>query len=321
MTTLSTKTVFFILLLCCGFAKAYAQDDFDNQIRVMAEKVSAKLSSGGKKSRVAVANFLDLQNSPTELGKYIAESFSVELTNTELEVIDRSRVSDLLSELKMSDEKLLVPENALKLGELAGIQYIITGTVIMLDKSIDITVKGMDIQKGTIACAMKGRIARTEAINELFRSQLSGGGKQSAIATMSTAAGSEESNPIDDVNQVKVTSLRKVDCVTDGWKSSGIACFENHTGKDLHLYAMGEHWANMNADVFIGNGSKGCTPPIRTGYEWPKSAGTYTLRFYFKTQEEDNPKYGVFTITLEGCKTKSVVLHPKNFRLSSEKPQ
>jgi hypothetical protein len=109
-----------------------------------------------------------------ELGKYIAEAISVALTNTDLEVVDRSRLNELLEELKLTEQKLTDPENALKLGQMAGEEFIIIGTATMLDTLVAITVKELDIQKGIAIGGQRGSVPRTDAINNLMRSTVNG---------------------------------------------------------------------------------------------------------------------------------------------------
>jgi len=151
-----------------GFTgQAVAQNkEFDVMVSEIAQKLASKLPNN---SRMAVTDFVDLQSNVTELGKYVAESFSVEFVNTHLQVVDRGRLDVLIKELKFTQEALTNPQDALKLGKMAGIQYLITGTTTMLDNFVDVTIKAYDIEKGTIVAAQRGNLPRTDAINEIIQ--------------------------------------------------------------------------------------------------------------------------------------------------------
>ena len=116
------KIILGVFLLLLG-TNALSQTDFDAQIKKMSDTLVNRLLRTNKK-RIVVSNFIDLQGNATELGKYISEAFSSELSNSELVVIDRSRLKDLLDELHLTETKLTKPENALKLGEMAGVEFI-----------------------------------------------------------------------------------------------------------------------------------------------------------------------------------------------------
>lgn len=286
---------------------AFSQIEFDNLVRDITQKMAIKLSTINS-PRIAVANFVDLQNNETELGRYVAEAFSVEFVNSPLQVVDRSRLDDLVKELKFDHQNLTNPKDALKLGKLAGIQYLITGTTTMLDNSIDITIKAYDIEKGIVVAAQRGNLPRTDAINELFRSQVTGN-KPSSVATMPKATGNVKVSATDDANQVKNTPMKENICKDSRGNYHGYICFENMTNMDLVLYFIGP--ITMTTNTMISPQGKGCSPLIWVNgpYENEPKAKEYT--FYFRTTDK-TPKYTSFTIIVEGCVTKTVPLHLRN---------
>lgn len=302
------------LMVCLVFASCsitFAQGDFDTQVQNISQQLSGSIKNLGEK-KVAVFNFADLQGNITELGRYTAESFSIELVNSGLSVIDRSRLKDLINELKLSDEKLLDPKNIIKLGELAGIDIAITGTTTMLDNSVELSVKALDIRKGIIVAGRRGSFTRTDAINQLFRSQVQGGGAPSAVAHMPSATGSEKSNAFDDANGVKITTMNNADCY-DGRIWFGNICFENHLNVDLVLYRLSN---SMQPNLIIPQNGKSC--PARIPLSNSRSSTPTRPRdfiFYFKTAGDENIMYGSMTVLVESCKTKTIALHGRNLLL------
>ena len=295
---------------------AISQTEFDKLVSQITQKLASKLVTTNN-PRIAVVNFVDLQNNVTELGKYIAESFSVEFVNTSLQVVDRSRLDDLIKELNFTRENLTNPQDALKLGKMAGIQYLISGTTTMLDNSIDITIKAYDIEKGIVVAAQRGNLPRTDAINELFRSQVSGSGKPSAVATMPSGTGNVRTDAADDVYQVKSTAMKKSICKDWQGNYNAYVCFENMTKTNLVLYHGGP--ITMTPNTMIPAGGKGCSPLLWINGPYATEPQAKEYIFYFKTTDSEHPKYTSITIVAEGCVTKTVPLHAGNLSFKDTK--
>jgi len=301
---------------------AFSQTDFDSQIKKMSDTLVNRLLKTGKK-RIAVSNFVDLQGNTTELGKYIAEAFSVELSSTELSVVDRSRLKDLLEELKLTEAKLTKPENALKLGELAGVEYIITGTTIVLDNTVNITIKALDIQNGTSIAGQRGSIQRTDAINNLMSSTINETNTTAANVNMGKRFDAKNKSATDEIFEVAISDLRKSECEgEDNFLGRpifyGQACFENRTDYDLILTVneMGANGREILDKILIPKGGRNCCPRIAINF----GGNQETLKdvtFRFMTTNSNSVKYGTFNMTVEKCKLKSVVLTKKNLYLGA----
>jgi TolB-like protein len=313
------KKAFFAALFTLLCTSVFAQTRFEAKVKKMTDSLSRKILATGKK-RITVANFVDLQNNVTELGKYLAEVFSVELSNTSLEVVDRSRLQELVTELKMSEEKLTRSDNALKLGEMAGLEYIIIGTTTVLDTTVDITVKALDIQRGISIGGQRESIPRTDAINQLFRSQVAGrSGTPSSMALTSTATGNMSENAQDVSSRIIETDMRKKDCQrTDSYNNVelgyGQICFENLLPFDLILYQYVDIEERLNwqtSPLYVPQNTKTCSPNIlvkRNGSIWHWNDSVKEYRFYFKTVNTIPEKKGELVLMVDQCKVKTIAL-------------
>ena len=295
--------------------KGFSQLEFDAQVKKMSDTLVNRLIKTGKK-RITVSNFVDLQGNTTEMGKYIAEAFSIELSNKpELVVIDRSRLNSLLEELKLTEEKLTKPENALKLGEMAGVEFIITGTTVPLDNTVDITLKALDIQNGISIAGQRGTVPRTDAINNLLNSNLSGGSAIAANVNAGRKIDTKNKSAADVIFEVGISDLRKSECeVYDGIYTNfyGQACFENRSDYDLVLIID-----NNNNSLIIPKGGRNCPPRMKVNYN-DKETTVRDYYFFFKTINTSPEKNGTFVLTLEKCKVKSVVLTKNNLYLKTQ---
>jgi TolB-like protein len=127
------------------------------------------VAKAGKK-RIAVVDFTDLQGNITELGRFIAEELSVDLTMTAkgFEVIDRNHLNRILAEHKLSISGIVDQKTVQKLGQIAGVDAIITGSITPLERSIRVVCKVIATDTARVIGASKGDIAKTKAIEELF---------------------------------------------------------------------------------------------------------------------------------------------------------
>ena len=305
-----------LLLICVCSGTLHAQDQFDTVINRLTRKISDRLVSIGN-PKVAIVNFVDLKNNTTELGNYIADAFRVDFVNANVQVVDKSRMDEIQREIAFTVDNLGNPKEALKLGKMAGVQHIITGTFILLDKSIELTIKVYDINNGTMAAAQRGSLPITPALRELSRSVIGNSGSPSATTTMTQPSGSATVNATDDVYQVRSSDMKKNLCKDQTGNYHGYVCFENFTKTDLILYHIGP--ITMTPNVLIPSGGKACSPLLWINGPYADEPKARECIFYFKTTDEESPKYTSFTIPAEGCVTKTVPLHAGNLSFKKTK--
>jgi TolB-like protein len=149
---------------------------------------------------VAVVDFTDLQGSVTELGRFLAEELSVSLvsSNPHLRVIDRTHLKALLQEHKLAATGIIDPATARKLGEIAGVQILVTGTITPFGDSVRCAVKALDTSTAEIFGAATTEIPRTKGIEDLLSRGLASepaSARPSKPSTLSQSAATVESWP------------------------------------------------------------------------------------------------------------------------------
>ena len=119
---------------------------------------------------IAVVDFTDLQGNVTELGRFLAEEFSVTFAGAGkgFEVVDRTHLKSILAEHKLSATGIMDPQTARKLGQIAGVDALITGTITPFGDSIRLSVKILDTATAKVIGASSGDIPKTKAIEELL---------------------------------------------------------------------------------------------------------------------------------------------------------
>ena len=126
------KSFFYICVLSTAFSLFYSKHimAYEQEINSLSTATAEKISAAGKKT-IAVVDFTDLQGNVTELGRFLAEEFSVALAGTSkgFEVVDRTNLKSLLVEHKLASKGIIDPQTARKLGQIAGVDALITGTI------------------------------------------------------------------------------------------------------------------------------------------------------------------------------------------------
>ncbi|MCX5829256.1 MAG: FlgO family outer membrane protein [Deltaproteobacteria bacterium] len=159
-------TLCVILLLCGGSENVFA---YEQAISKISATLAKSVVKSGKKS-IAVVDFSDLQGNVTELGRFLAEEISGDLAITAqgFEIIDRTHLKSILAEHNLSLSGLVDQKTVKKLGKIAGVDAVITGSVTPFGDSIRITCKIIATDTARVFGAAKGDIAKTKAIEDLL---------------------------------------------------------------------------------------------------------------------------------------------------------
>lgn len=241
-------------------ATANAQS-MDLEIKTVTSKLAKDLAAKGRK-KVAALDFSDLQGRPTELGRFLAEQVSVELVGaSEVSVVDRANIKSILAEHKLSEEGLVNPENAKKIGQFAGVDAILIGTVTSLDDGVALTIKAVATDTAEIVAAGKTKFSKTSEIQQLLTRSL--GSTSQAGATVAGTSGRYEelSDAIvtKDFNTLRV-ALKTIRRVVKGINNiPGLACVFELSNRDLArplLVAANSYGGQIRATLVDSGGQK-----------------------------------------------------------------
>ncbi|MCK5057828.1 MAG: hypothetical protein KAT34_14305 [Candidatus Aminicenantes bacterium] len=161
----------FIFVFC--LSHVYSAMDFEKEINRLSQEIAQKIAGAGKK-KIAVVDFTDLSGGITELGRFLAEEFSVALAGTGkgFTVVDRIHLQTILKEHKLSATGLIDQNTARDLGKIAGVEALITGSLTPMGESVRVSVKVLDTETAVLIDASRGNIAMTDAIKGLMERQI-----------------------------------------------------------------------------------------------------------------------------------------------------
>jgi len=163
------KKLYIIIVMLIFFLSNTICLSYEREIKTISSVMSETIIKAGKRS-VAVVDFVDLQGNVTELGRFLAEEFSVALAGAGkgFEVVDRTHLKSILSEHKLSRTGLIDPQTARKLGQLTGVEALLTGTVTPFGDSVRLSVKILDTATAKVIGGSSCDIAKIKAIEELL---------------------------------------------------------------------------------------------------------------------------------------------------------
>ena len=191
------------LLLPFSIASAN-QPTVDEQLASISKELIGQLQ-GRALRRMAVSEFVSLNGEHTSLTRYLTDKLTTQLVarSSALEIIDRSQISTVLSEQKLSESGLLDPTTVRKIGKLAGVDVVLVGVITVLQDFIDINMKALDVETARIHAAISARIEGSE-IREL--SGVSSGvlPKTQVAGVIDTPTSSVRTNPFYDNDFIRI---------------------------------------------------------------------------------------------------------------------
>jgi len=165
-----------IAMIACAFL--LATNPLSSQQReIQAGANAIRASLNGKPVRtIAVVDFTDLRGRVTELGRFIAEevALGLALLDTGLTVIDRTHLKTLMQEHRLGASGVIDPVTARKLGQIAGVQALVTGSITPFADNVRVVVKVLDAETAQIVAATSIDITKNRTIEELLKQDVPG---------------------------------------------------------------------------------------------------------------------------------------------------
>ena len=148
---------------------------YEKELKSLSSAMAEKIYITGKKT-IAVVDFVDLQGNITELGRFLAEEFSVNLADAGrgFEVVDRNHLKAILAEHKLYTTGLIDQQTAKKLGQIAGVDALVTGTITPFGDSVRLSVKILGTATAKVIAASSCDIPKTKAISGLIDKAIEG---------------------------------------------------------------------------------------------------------------------------------------------------
>lgn len=282
-----------------------AQGEFDRGIAEISSELATRLTAKGKK-KVVVLYITEINKATTIAGKYLADLVSINIVNdpNNFEVFDRENLSGIAEAKKLIAEGYIDAAKAQELGKLLAVQTIIVGNYTVLNTTMKLTIKALDVNSGfVIAAAMKDLPLDKDA-EALLGVNFGSGGSN----TPSTNLGFND-QPLNSNERYNNPATVNPNCKE---KVTGDYCFF-HSGKDTTFYItlVEEKKGGKNKEITLVPGQTQCL------YELP--AGVYSYKISFKGRAKSpvyipgmdyteyyTKSYG--QVTVEQCRSKTFTI-------------
>jgi len=241
------KCFLLILLGGCVLHPTLSAQTYDEELTKLSTGLGASLEKAGLKT-VAIGGFKDLQGKEPGLGKLLIEDLSVDLVNQNkgVSVVDRANLSRLMDEYKLTEEGLVIPENAKKL-KIEGIDAIILGTIVPFDKTYRIQIKAIATDSAKVVAATRGTIAETVSLDALMgvtRLQAaSGSSSPSAVSSSDTSTTETKVPKVYDLGSISA----RIDSIAFFQKSGKVRVTYSVTNKESGPLTFAYHLIDKNA--------------------------------------------------------------------------
>ncbi|MEX1013714.1 MAG: FlgO family outer membrane protein [Candidatus Paceibacterota bacterium] len=167
------------------------QNDLDTRINSLAIQISNKMSQTNKTS-IAVIEFSDLNGQVTNLGKFLAEEVITKLfQSNKFKVIERQLLNKVIEEQKLQVSGIIDERSVKELGNLLGVEAIVSGTVTELANSVRINARLIGTETGEIFGAASSEIPKDESIRKLIAS----GGPEPSAPEKEMHANNDQTTP------------------------------------------------------------------------------------------------------------------------------
>lgn len=187
----------------------YEKLELELALENICNKLST-LSKNGRPIRLAVVPFYSSFENPkneNKFGNYFAERSITKVKNVEhnIKLFERKRLDAITKEHALNLSGLIKEADAVKIGELIPIDFLLTGTYTKLDSSIDINGRVLDVVTGEIVQTFILQIELTNDLSSLFSTS-----KQTPSVS-STLNNGKDSKPACDSDFIALKKLLKAE--------------------------------------------------------------------------------------------------------------
>ena len=163
-----------VVALCClAVTVVSSAAAYQDEVRTLSTAIAEQIASAGKKN-IAVIDLTDLEGNVTELGRFLAEEFATSLAGNgkAFTVVERNNLKVILQEHQLATTGIIDPATAKRLGQIAGVDALVTGTLTPFADSVHLSMKILEASTAKIVGAVRGDIPKTDTIDDLLRHNL-----------------------------------------------------------------------------------------------------------------------------------------------------
>lgn len=157
-----------VALLLALTSEVWGQSRLGAAIEELATHIGASVAKEQKR-KIGVIPFSGIRNEGTVFGSYLSEELTSHLFNTQkFDLVEKALMNKVLRELKLGETGVIDPATVKRVGQIAGVDAIVTGTVTDLGPYVAVNCRLIDIQTGTVLGAASVRIVKDDEVTALW---------------------------------------------------------------------------------------------------------------------------------------------------------
>lgn len=164
-------------LLACAIACLFAIHcvlptlevaDLERGLRDLGDQIASGMVEG-RKQKIAVVEFSDLDGSVTELGQFLSEELITRLfASRRFDVVERQLLNKVLAEHKLTLTGLVDEKTAKELGKILGVDAICSGTITDLGDTVKINARLISAETGSLFAVSAVALRKDEVVRKLM---------------------------------------------------------------------------------------------------------------------------------------------------------
>ncbi len=159
-----------MIILTGQGSPAPAQEDLQGGLQSLVSQMIASMEQQHKQ-KLAVLDFTRLDGSLDNFGRYLAERLITSMFMThKFAVMERRQLDKILAELRLNLSDVIDPKNAKRLGRLHGVDAIATGSVTVLEESVEVNARLIESESGKVFSVATVRFAKDKDVAALLGS-------------------------------------------------------------------------------------------------------------------------------------------------------
>ena len=181
------QSLTLVLFICSLHCEVEAQT-LDSRASELSQQIARNMETGQKR-RIAVLEFTDLQGQVTNFGRYLSEELITRLYGSnKFTVVERQLLNKVIAEQKLSLTGVVDPDSAKKLGNVLGVDAIVSGTIADRGESLKINARLIDTQTGELFSAAAIEMVKDKEVLALLGASVTETKADSPSGTASRSA-------------------------------------------------------------------------------------------------------------------------------------
>jgi TolB-like protein len=142
----------------------------EDGVKELADQISKSMMEM-QGNKIAVIDFSDLNGNVTALGQFMAEELTTQIFNIasgKFEVMERRQLLKLEEELTLGQTGFIEEKSIKKMGQILGVDAIVTGSMTNLDNTIKINARLIGVESAKVFAVASTEISKTGVVAELM---------------------------------------------------------------------------------------------------------------------------------------------------------